>query len=255
MDKQGRRLMILSYLFLATLIFYSCARPQERNQEEYDTTVSYQEHTIEYYDSLALKQLEDHIIDDDRKDYLNFGFYSKEYVPDKVFSKQEIKRLTIFHTNLRKVPDLICGLTNVENLDLSHNRLSDISAITCLTNLEFLDVSQNRLERLPINMLHLSKLYSLNISQNKFKPQDLTQLPANLTVLHLANNRFVEVPKAVFNLKQLEFLNLTNNDISVLPLELLELKNLKRILVYGNPMDIEQLNEFRSSMKWCEIEI
>ncbi|MFY7815751.1 MAG: leucine-rich repeat domain-containing protein [Chryseobacterium taeanense] len=243
---------LILFLFIC-LTCFSCARRDGSNYEVQDAEINSAGHTIEYYDSVALKQLDDNL-HNDKLDYLNFGFYSKEVVPERVFSKIDIKRLTIFHTNLRKLPKSICRLTSIKDLNLSHNRLSDIDEITCLINLEFLFLDQNRLEILPDTFSNLSKLYHLDISQNKFNSKDINKLPMNLVELHIANSNFSEVPKAVFDLKQLEFLNLSNNNLSELPTELVELKNLKRILIYGNPINVSQLNEFRKVMTWCDIE-
>ena len=81
--------------------------------------------------------------------------------------------LTVRDTLLTDLPVNICRLKLVEELDLSNNKLTEISPSNCFTgmeNLRKLDLSRNSLLSLPGGIFRsLQKLEYLNISNNKVK--------------------------------------------------------------------------------------
>jgi leucine-rich repeat protein SHOC2 len=96
--------------------------------------------------------------------------------------------------NLTKMPSDILGMTNVQYLDLSNNRLTGA---------------------IPAEIRHLSKLEVLDLSDNAMTglPAELGQL-SRLRILRVSNNQLTGIPHELGNLQNLEVLDLSGNDIS-----------------------------------------
>lgn len=96
--------------------------------------------------------------------------------------------------NLTKMPDDILTMTNLQQLDLSNNKLSGA---------------------LPAEIRHLSNLQVLNISNNQMTglPAELGQL-SKLRILNASNNKLTGIPHELGNLQKLELLDLSGNAIS-----------------------------------------
>lgn len=106
--------------------------------------------------------------------------------------------------NLTKMPEHILTMTDLQELDLSHNALTGAlpSEIRRLQNLEMLDISDNMMTGLPAEIGQLSKLRILNAS----------------------NNQLTGLPHELGNLRNLEVLDLSGNDISNQDLEIIRSK-------------------------------
>lgn len=80
-----------------------------------------------------------------------------------------------------------CGLSSIENLDLSRNKLAQIKGLEHLPSLEKLDASSNVLEQFS-NGRALQQLERLDLSVNRITEIDLATLPT-LRHLNIDNNR------------------------------------------------------------------
>jgi len=90
------------------------------------------------------------------------------------------------------------------------------SEILSMTNLQQLNISNNRLTgALPAEIRHLQNLEILNISNNQMTglPAEIGQL-SKLRVLDASNNKLTGIPHELGNLQKLEVLDLSDNDIS-----------------------------------------
>lgn len=137
-------------------------------------------------------------------------------------------------TNVNLVPnDENCRLENLEEINLSHNKLTEFSskAALCLSNLKYLDLSSNCLTTIHRGMFRpLNNLINLNLSGNKIESiednvfADLVSLES----LSLDNNQLVHSTFA--GLKRLVNLSLKGNKLNKLTsttlVSLASLKNL-----------------------------
>eukprot|EP00741_Cyanophora_paradoxa_P004728 tig00000826_g4586.t2 len=91
-----------------------------------------------------------------------------------------------------------CGLANIRQLNLSHNKLTSIpgNELERLVNLEKLYVSSNRLGALPVEIGRLADLHVLDVRDNRLDalPTELGRL-SGLRVLALNGNPLSAVPR------------------------------------------------------------
>ena len=115
---------------------------------------------------------------------------------------------------------------NLEQLWLSGNEISDVSALAGLGSLSLLDLQRNRISNIA-PLAELASLYALHLSHNRIS--DLSPLSGlrSLATLHLADNGIVDIAP-LEGIGSLAELVLANNDIAdVSPLaELASLGNL-----------------------------
>lgn len=109
-----------------------------------------------------------------------------------------------------------------DRLDLSNKELTNVSQdIFTMTDIEDLDLSHNKLTgALPAEIRHLQNLKILNASYNLMTgvPAEIGQLK-HLEILDLSHNQITGLPNELGNLKQLKILNLTGNSYSTQDLE------------------------------------
>ena len=88
--------------------------------------------------------------------------------------------LDLSNNKLKSVPSSISSLTNLLELNLSHNKLDDILDLSCLKKLQILTIATNRFRFLPSTVLQLQCLRRLDISNNA-----ILSLPVKFTELVL----------------------------------------------------------------------
>ncbi|KAH6906531.1 adenylate cyclase [Coprinopsis sp. MPI-PUGE-AT-0042] len=133
---------------------------------------------------------------------------------DFIQSCSSLVDLRLSNMAMQKVPQSVRHSTSLRRLDLSSNRIKDLTEafldpIPCLTELY---LQNNKLATLPWHFARLRTLVTLNIS----------------------NNRFDELPKVVFDIESLTTLDVSFNKIKTLPDELGKLINLQKLLLVGN---------------------
>lgn len=111
----------------------------------------------------------------------------------------ETKTLDLSNRKLEKIPSEVFAMKDLENLNLSGNKLSGApqAEIRNLKNLRVLDLHDNALTGLPAELGQLANLVELNVSNNA-----LTGLPLELG-----------------NLTQLQLLDVSGNDYSTIDLD------------------------------------
>ncbi|CAL6025497.1 leucine-rich_repeat domain-containing protein [Hexamita inflata] len=156
---------------------------------------------------------------------------------------QEFVQKTKNIWNIRKIEHiyLFSFLTNLTDLDLSNNLISDISSIAKLKNLRILDLNSNSIEDISA-LSSLTDLTYLDLQLNKLTLYTLA-LP-NLVVLKLGCNK-LEDKSGLQHSPKLESLNLfktDTTDLRTIPPQLFGLKEL--ILNQNNITEISYLSNF-----------
>ncbi len=122
-----------------------------------------------------------------------------------------VSSLDLSSQNLTKVPDYVFKMTNLEELNISNNKIT--GAIQSQIN-------------------QLKKLKVLNASNNLMTgvPAEIGQL-ANLQILDLSNNKLTGLPYELSNLQNLKTFNISGNAYSNLDLNVIMQKLPKNVNV------------------------
>jgi hypothetical protein len=108
----------------------------------------------------------------------------------------------------------------LHTLDLSHNEITNIEAVSCLGNLKTLNVSYNKLEAVPQFKGQICSRLQNVVLKNNFI-EDVTGLRSlnNVCVLDLSNNCLIDHKSllTVSHLATLQWLNLRSNPLSFHP--------------------------------------
>ncbi|XP_066599210.1 toll-like receptor Tollo [Prorops nasuta] len=140
----------------------------------------------------------------------------------------QLERLDLGENNMWSIPEgALCPLVNLEHLNLTRNRLSEVSsfrfnaASRCLANLRELDLSNNSIESLQTAAFSgLTRLHSLDLRGNaiSFIADRSFEGLASLGVLKLTDNRLSSLPPELFgDPRNLQEIHLRNNSLNVLP--------------------------------------
>jgi len=151
--------------------------------------------------------------------------------------------------NLNRIISPLLTLTNLTQLSLISNQLSDISPLSALTNLMQLSLISNQVSDIsPLSTL--TNLIQLDLISNQLS--DISPLSAltNLTQLDLRDNQVIDISILSF-LTNLTQLSLSNNQLSDIS-PLMNLKNLNVLWLQNNPINVlpSWITEFNMDIKW-----
>ncbi|MFJ4156902.1 NEL-type E3 ubiquitin ligase domain-containing protein [Pseudomonas sp. NPDC089752] len=140
--------------------------------------------------------------------------------------------------------DFLRRFPNLDDLDISGNRLVSLDGLEFLPQLRRLNLGGNLLEAVT-GLEHLSQLTDLYLSGNQLQdlPPGIERL-TQLTSLDLSFNQLMDLPDRVGQLSNLENLQLRGNQLSVAPRSLGSLGQLSILNLSGNRLLAvpEQLN-------------
>jgi Leucine-rich repeat (LRR) protein len=144
----------------------------------------------------------------------------------------------IQNPHMKSLPFGISGITNVENLELAENSLSDITGINILKNLRNLNLRQNNLNKIdPLD--NLPNLLYLDLSFNKLRNLEKSNV-GNLPVLKSlsCDSNFLKNINAFSKLQSLVYATFDNNKISEFPNidRLSNIEPLKELNLSNNPI-------------------
>ncbi|CAO3616012.1 unnamed protein product [Cunninghamella echinulata] len=150
-----------------------------------------------------------------------------------------LRIISLSHHNLSYISSNIGLINTLRKLDLSNNKLMSLpESIGYLQSLESLYLGHNQLNSLPETIGYLTQLVELDISHNHLT--SITPCIRYLKKLQyciLSSNQLKTVPVHFFlGLKRLAILDLSHNTISVLPAEITQLQQLKRLILEGCPI-------------------
>ncbi|XP_001603014.1 toll-like receptor Tollo [Nasonia vitripennis] len=177
-------------------------------------------------------------------------------VSPRAFTEElvQLERLDLGNNNMWSLPEAaLCPLYNLELLNLTHNRLREVSSFRfnqgngCAHNLRQLDLSNNSIESLPSGAFSaLSRLHSLDLRSNNiaFIADRAFEGLTSLTSIELTNNRLASLPPELFiDARDIKEIHLRNNTLAVLPPGLFsELKQLLVLDMSSNELTAEWIN-------------
>jgi Leucine-rich repeat (LRR) protein len=138
---------------------------------------------------------------------------------------------------------------NMRTVCMSHNQIAALPQVLCrMPNLTELDVSFNRLSSLPSELRQLSYLTRLNVEGNALVTPSValirgvlgsidvvTRFP-RLVQLNLSRNKITELPHYIDYLSSLTELVVAENRITRVPVQLVTVANLALLDLSGNPL-------------------
>lgn len=133
-----------------------------------------------------------------------------EKLPTCICNLLKLKVFIANYCNLIEIIDL-SSLSQLNDLQLSHNALENGKISGFPINLLKFDLSFNQFYIFPSELICLSNLKELNLSHNSIELLDGIGALISLTQLYLDHNRLREIPIEIENLTQLKLLSLKNN--------------------------------------------
>lgn len=157
---------------------------------------------------------------------------------------QKLKTVNLSFNNIKKLPDGIHVLNELDDLDLSYNSLDSLpGSISRMNRLRVLNLRGNEGFKITDSLTLLSTLYSIDLSEC-----DLKLLPSNLINLsvrlcYMEDNNLDSINDSVFMMPDLAYLDISNNNFSEIPAGISKTGALFEALIINN-------NEIREFPEW-----
>jgi len=215
-----KKLFKINDYVTAKFNYHNIGKLKDGLQVNYDTTTFIG--VIKLKIRAAEFTFEDLLTEEDRNDF----FALLKQRPDT------IKKLNLYGCAFTKIPPQLAYFTNLEELDLNGNDLSNCSfkLLSTLKNLKSLNLQDCKLSKFPDPILKLSKLETLNLWENKLIhiPDGLYDM-LSLKDLTIGNNDLNNLSPKISNLKNLESFETSSTQIMIYPDEMIKLKKLVEI--------------------------
>ena len=158
-----------------------------------------------------------------------------------------VLRLNLSGTGIKKIPEIVFNMKNLQELDLSQNGLNNIEGIEKLDKIQYLNLGMNNFNNFPLEITKLKHLKEIGLWWNNFKnfPDDFymnnTELEA-LDITSLYEFDFENNLAKIHQFKNLKRLNLGANLIPKLTLNFKNLNNLEEFgYIHQEKIDINSL--------------
>ena len=178
---------------------------------------------------------------------INLSFNKiNDWEEECIKSLTKLEELYLRNNNIKKIPESLGNLVNLEKFNISYCPLGSISIFRPLNKLialKELYMKSSNVKVFP-NINKCINLEKLDISYNKITvlPSDYIDTLIKLKSLNLKTNYLIKLPNNIVNLSNLEELIIDNNPISTLPSNIYNLDKLS-IFTFNNPKLIELLKE------------
>ncbi len=201
---------------------------------------------------------------------LNLSGNQLTQIPDSLKKLTKLSELDLSNNQLQTIPEAILGLTDLVKLNLTHNAIpeQEIAKLKCLPKIEELGLQSLELRHIPDAVYTFSHLADLDLSYNEIEDSELIKLCTiqtleSLTLAKLNSQGLRTIPAEIKNLQKLRSLDVSNNRLSsfeiekiccllnleslsvddnsltTLPVELVNLCNLKLVSAYHNNFDAD----------------
>ncbi|WP_083370491.1 leucine-rich repeat domain-containing protein [Flavobacterium frigidimaris] len=143
-----------------------------------------------------------------------------------------VYRVDLSEKDLKTIPKIIFKLSNLQELNVSLNNLTELNHLEELQNLQILNIGMNDFKTFPIEITKLKKLKVLDIWWNDIRtfPEAFYEKNVNieeLTLTSMFEFDFTTNLSKIHRFKNLKQLRLGNNPIKILNLKFDKLNNLE----------------------------
>ena len=133
---------------------------------------------------------------------------------------------------LVQLPEELADIANITSANVSKNLLSSIRPLHLLTNLTNLDLSENHLSDIDAELRYLTKLEVLNLARNRIvQLASSIRIMTDLVTLNLTGNPMHKLPDGLWSLTKLESLDTDGCDIRFPPPDVVS-KGVKSLLTF-----------------------
>jgi Leucine-rich repeat (LRR) protein len=176
--------------------------------------------------------------------------------PVEILEFKNLIELDLTNNSIEQIPSWVQKLTNLQILILRGNKLNEVSEfVFYLPSLKELDLWGNSISTFSIDHpITETRLEYLNLSMNKFT--DLPKAVIKLTHLKkilLDNNQLTKIPSEIFEMKDLEYAYLYHNNISDFEAPQSIKNHLKTIDLTNNPINESKIKKLKELLPDCEI--
>ncbi|PRP82499.1 hypothetical protein PROFUN_10069 [Planoprotostelium fungivorum] len=175
-----------------------------------------------------------------------------------------VKRLLLNQNPLKVIPDIVCAMTQLEELHVSECDIAEVADLSRMKQLRTLRLSRNRMTAFPLAILSLSNLQILGITSTDLSYNALTVVPSQISELkelrdlNISHNNLLLFPDpdALGLLSHLRDLRLEFNSIEELPSSIDRLCNLRRLYLHNNriqeiPSEVGSIHSLRALCLDC----
>lgn len=162
---------------------------------------------------------------------------------DRTIAINALTVLDLSDTYIRKLPESIGGLSNLQRLDLKGTQIQELpKSIGNLSSLQKLDLRGTQIQELPESIGNLKGLQYLYLSCTQIQklPESIGNL-GSLQSLYLSETRIQELPESIGNLGSLRRLALDGTQIKELRKSIGNLSSLRNLDLRGT--QIQELPE------------
>ena len=160
--------------------------------------------------------------------------------------------LNLSNNGIQNITAFCFGCNNLTRLDLSHNKIDNISmtSFSGIRNLKYLSLRGNRIRKIKkVHLLNVCLLEELDLGQNRISiiDNDAFDRLVRLMILHLDHNRLLHIPARFFRqIKYMYLLNVAHNQISMMSACLLRhIKELRHLNVSNNRLNLPAISIFQ----------
>ena len=186
---------------------------------------------------------------------LDLSFNDIARIPSEVGLLADLLSFKCRHNQLAELPDdFYLGCTLLRHLDLSQNRLAQISALMgSLVHLRELLLFENNLSRLPESLSALVQLQVLDVSGNRLESFPDCDALGGLTFLNISQNQMTSLPACISGFVSLEVLECGKNRLKTIP-SLRALCKLKRFDAMENKLtEVPILPPTSGALTFCNL--
>ncbi len=178
---------------------------------------------------------------------LTLNYHALESLPPSIGNLTHLKTINVGNNNLADLPESFNNLSSLQTLNLSGNHLTKLPELGNFKDLEKLFAEDNDIAFIPASIGNCTKMKEINLQANFIAemPSEIYNLK-NLVTLFLSTNNISRIPDGIEKLENLQYLYIDNlhensrkydkqtnkiprlsNNITYVPAEIKELKNLK----------------------------
>ncbi|WP_149042796.1 leucine-rich repeat domain-containing protein, partial [Listeria monocytogenes] len=165
-----------------------------------------------------------------------------------VLSLNEVFELNNVRLDNNQLSDIsaLSGMTNLTSLSMDNNQLSDISALSGMTNLTSLSMDNNQLSDISA-LSGMTNLTSLRMDNNQLSDISALSGMTNLVTLTMSNNQLSDI-SALSGMTNLVTLTMSNNQLS----DISALSNTGYIAGGGGSLDLSnnRISDVSSLVGW-----